>query len=75
MKEFAAVTSIEFSPIAPYDFAVSSSTRVQIYSADRCNVKKSVTRFKDLAYGSLSSPPYLKGSLLLKKKKTKKKYE
>ena len=51
VKEFAAVSSIGFSPVSPHDFAVSSSTRVQIYSADRCTVKRSLTRFKDVAYG------------------------
>ena len=50
VKEFAAVTGIDFNPVAPHDFAVSSSTRVQIYGADRCTVKKSITRFTDLAY-------------------------
>ncbi|TPX56790.1 hypothetical protein PhCBS80983_g04273 [Powellomyces hirtus] len=50
LKEFAAVTSIHFSPVAPYDFAVTSSTRVQIYSTSTHSVKKTISRFKDTAY-------------------------
>lgn len=53
-KEYAAVTSIDVCPAAPHDFAVCSSTRVQIYNSDRCTVKKNITRFKDVAYGRLS---------------------
>ncbi|CAI2179637.1 19780_t:CDS:10 [Funneliformis geosporum] len=50
-KEIASVTSIHFSPIAPHDFAVTSSTRVQIYSPkNKYQVTKSISRFHDIAY-------------------------
>jgi len=90
VKEFASVTSIDFSKTEPHDFAVTSSTRVwrpplpaalmspschyfgqagtlsdliqgcsirlllklqvQIYSPHTNTVKKTFSRFKDLAY-------------------------
>ncbi|KAF9412595.1 snoRNA-binding rRNA-processing protein [Podila epigama] len=50
VKEFAAVSSIHFSETAPYDFAVTASTRVQIYSSKTHQVKKTISRFKDVAY-------------------------
>lgn len=52
VKEFDAVTHISFSGTRPHDFAVTSSTRVQIYSAVNQAVKKTVSRFKDVAYGA-----------------------
>ncbi|GJJ70168.1 U3 small nucleolar RNA-associated protein 15 [Entomortierella parvispora] len=50
VKEFAAVSSIHFSETNPYDFAVTASTRVQIYSSKTHQVKKTISRFKDVAY-------------------------
>ncbi|KAK9712599.1 U3 small nucleolar RNA-associated protein 15 [Basidiobolus ranarum] len=50
IKEYASVTSINFSPVAPYDFAVTSSARVQVYSSKTHSVKKTISRFKDTAY-------------------------
>ncbi|KAJ3020066.1 snoRNA-binding rRNA-processing protein [Thoreauomyces humboldtii] len=50
LKEFAAVSSIHFSPLSPHDFAVTSSTRVQVYSTSTHSVKKTISRFKDTAF-------------------------
>ncbi|KAI8823023.1 WD40-repeat-containing domain protein [Fimicolochytrium jonesii] len=50
LKEYAAVTSIHFSATRPHDFAVTSSTRVQVYSPSTHAVKKTISRFKDTAY-------------------------
>ncbi|RIB22952.1 WD40-repeat-containing domain protein [Gigaspora rosea] len=50
LSEIASVTSIKFSPIQPFDFAVTSSTRVQIYSTQTYKVKKTISRFNDIAY-------------------------
>ncbi|TPX49459.1 hypothetical protein SeMB42_g01569 [Synchytrium endobioticum] len=50
VKEYAAVTDIQFSPTAPYDFAVTSSTRVQVYSSVTNTVRKTISRFKETAY-------------------------
>jgi len=52
VKEFAAVTSIDFCKTEPHDFAVTSSTRVQIYSAHTNSIKKTISRFKDVAYSA-----------------------
>ncbi|CAG8653557.1 9216_t:CDS:2, partial [Paraglomus brasilianum] len=48
-KEVASVTSIHFSPIHQHDFAVTASTRIQIYSSIN-GVKKTISRFKDVVY-------------------------
>ncbi|KAI8992653.1 WD40-repeat-containing domain protein [Pilobolus umbonatus] len=50
IKEFGSVTSINFSPVSPYDFAVTASTRVQVYSSKTHQPKKTISRFKDIAY-------------------------
>ncbi|PKY37387.1 WD40 repeat-like protein [Rhizophagus irregularis] len=50
LKEIASVTSICFSPLAPYNFAVTSSTHVQVYSSKNYQVTKSISRFNDIAY-------------------------
>ncbi|KAL2312303.1 U3 snoRNP protein Utp15 [Schizosaccharomyces pombe] len=49
-KEYSAITSIHFSAESPYDFAVTSGARVQIYGASSRSVKKTIARFKDTAY-------------------------
>ncbi|ORX62440.1 WD40 repeat-like protein [Hesseltinella vesiculosa] len=50
IKEYGSIPSIYFSPVAPHDFVVTSSTRVQVYSAKTHQPKKTISRFKDLAY-------------------------
>lgn len=52
IKEYASVTHIHFSPVSPHDFAVSSSTRVQIYSARTRTVAKTISRFTDVTYAA-----------------------
>lgn len=49
-KQIAPATHIEFSPVEPHDFAVTASTRVAIYSAQSDQVKKTISRFTDIAY-------------------------
>ncbi|KAJ3285149.1 snoRNA-binding rRNA-processing protein [Rhizoclosmatium sp. JEL0117] len=56
MKEYASVTHVEFAPTRPHDFAVTSSTRVQIYSCSTHTVKKTLSRFKDVAYSGSFRP-------------------
>ncbi|RKP33856.1 WD40-repeat-containing domain protein, partial [Dimargaris cristalligena] len=46
IKEFATVNSLCFSPAAPHDLIVASSSRVQIYDRSTCELKKSIARFK-----------------------------
>mmetsp|Transcript_26592 Transcript_26592/g.52409 ORF Transcript_26592/g.52409 Transcript_26592/m.52409 type:complete len:538 (-) Transcript_26592:185-1798(-) len=49
-KANARITNIEFCPTAPYDFAVTCSTRVDVYNHGSCTLKKSISRFQDIAY-------------------------
>uniref|UniRef100_A0A3P8PD45 U3 small nucleolar RNA-associated protein 15 homolog n=1 Tax=Astatotilapia calliptera TaxID=8154 RepID=A0A3P8PD45_ASTCA len=50
IKEFGAVTSIDFSPVTPHNFAVTAFTRIHIYGPFSQEPVKSFTRFKDTAY-------------------------
>lgn len=52
VKEHNAVTHIEFNPMSPYDFAVTSSTRVQLFSSRTRQVIKTFSRFKDVVYSA-----------------------
>ncbi len=51
-KGYAPVHSIEFCPSAPHDFAVTNSTRVQIYGSKNKQVKRTISRFKDIVYSA-----------------------
>lgn len=44
------VNHIDFSPVAPYHFAVSSGTNVVLYSGETRQKIKSFSRFLDIAY-------------------------
>lgn len=46
----ALISHIEFSAVAPYDCAVTSSTRVEIVDVAGACVKKTISRFKDVAF-------------------------
>eukprot|EP00052_Salpingoeca_macrocollata_P021387 m.183248 g.183248 ORF g.183248 m.183248 type:complete len:497 (+) comp21517_c1_seq2:131-1621(+) len=61
VKEYSAISSINFCPVAPFDFAVCSSTRVQLYSTKTNALKRSVSRFKDV----VSCAEYRKDGKLL----------
>lgn len=50
VKEHNAVSHICFNPIAPHDFAITSSTRIQVFSSRTREVTKSFSRFKDTVY-------------------------
>lgn len=50
VKEHNAVSHIAFNPISPYDFAVTSSTRIQVFSSKTREVIKTFSRFKDTVY-------------------------
>ncbi|KAL6042734.1 U3 small nucleolar RNA-associated protein 15 [Balamuthia mandrillaris] len=52
LKQHAAVTHVEFSPVEPYNCAVTSSTRVQIFSPTTHTITKTISRFKDIAYSA-----------------------
>ncbi|KAK6197494.1 UTP15 C terminal-domain-containing protein [Scheffersomyces amazonensis] len=50
IKENHPITHIHFNPVSPYDFAVASSTRIQIFSSKTRQVIKTFSRFKDVVY-------------------------
>uniref|UniRef100_A0A3P8ZHS2 U3 small nucleolar RNA-associated protein 15 homolog n=1 Tax=Esox lucius TaxID=8010 RepID=A0A3P8ZHS2_ESOLU len=50
VKEFGAITNIDFSPLAPHNYAVTASTRIHIYGPFSQEPVKTFTRFKDTAY-------------------------
>lgn len=50
IKEFGAITNIDFSPVAPYNFAVTAFTRIHIYGPFSQEPVKTFTKFKDNAY-------------------------
>ncbi|CAL9730445.1 U3 small nucleolar RNA-associated protein 15 [Monosporozyma unispora] len=52
VKEHNAVTHIAFNPTSPHDFAVTSSTRVQLFSSKTRQVVKTFSRFKDIVYSA-----------------------
>lgn len=52
-RQIAGVTCINFCPEPPHDFAVTSSTRVHIYDGKSCQLKKTITKFKDVAYSGV----------------------
>lgn len=47
IKENHPITQIDFNPQSPHDFAVCSSTRIQIFSSKTRQVIKTFSRFKD----------------------------
>lgn len=51
VKDFGPIDYIDFSPANPEYFAVSCSSRVQIYSTVNNEVVKSLSRFRQAAYG------------------------
>eukprot|EP01135_Chromosphaera_perkinsii_P008669 Nk52_evm2s1444 gene=Nk52_evmTU2s1444 len=50
VKEFGPISHLEFSPVAPHDFAVTSSSRLQVYNPNTNTVKKTIARFNGNAY-------------------------
>jgi len=45
-KEYGAITHVEFCPSSPYDFAVTNSTRVQIYDSRSLQISRTLQRFQ-----------------------------
>ncbi|NXT23164.1 UTP15 protein, partial [Syrrhaptes paradoxus] len=52
IKEFGAVNKIDFSPVPPYNYAVTASSRIHIYGRYSQEPIKTFSRFKDAAYGA-----------------------
>lgn len=51
IKEYGAIDYIDFSPLPPYNFAVTCSVRVQIYNPLTKLVLKNISAFQKQAYG------------------------
>ncbi|XP_071100643.1 U3 small nucleolar RNA-associated protein 15 homolog [Haliotis cracherodii] len=49
-KEYGAITDIDFSPTEPYNYAVTNSTRVQIYSSQTNQITRTLNRFREVAH-------------------------
>lgn len=49
IKEYAPITSINFSNSNPSRYAVTSATRVQVYNPKSNQLTKTISRFKDVA--------------------------
>ncbi|OQS04274.1 U3 small nucleolar RNA-associated protein [Thraustotheca clavata] len=52
LPQVAAVTAIDSNPVAPFDFAAATSTRVQLYSTSTNDIKKTYSRFHDIVYSA-----------------------
>ncbi|KFP02742.1 U3 small nucleolar RNA-associated protein 15, partial [Calypte anna] len=50
IKEFGAINKIDFSPVAPYNYAVTASSRIHIYGRYSQEPIKTFSRFRDAAY-------------------------
>ncbi|XP_067928727.1 U3 small nucleolar RNA-associated protein 15 homolog [Watersipora subatra] len=51
-KEYGPITDVQFSPTEPYQYAVTSSTRVQIYSCETNQIVKTFSKFKEVVHCS-----------------------
>jgi U3 small nucleolar RNA-associated protein 15 len=52
LQQYAAVTCIDFCPVSPNDFVVTSSAKAQVFDAKTNEVRKSLNRFKEVAYSA-----------------------
>lgn len=52
VKEHASVTSINFSPAEPYEFAVTTGGKVNIYSSADGHVARTISKFEEAAYSA-----------------------
>ncbi len=49
-KQHNKITDIEFCPLKPYDFAVTTSTRVLLFDSLTGAVRRTISRFSEVAY-------------------------
>lgn len=49
IKSYAPIASVSFSQTTPYRYAVTSGTRIQIYSSKTNRVIKTISKFKETA--------------------------
>ncbi|KAF8055723.1 utp15 [Scenedesmus sp. PABB004] len=55
-KQFGPVTHVDFCPTYPHHFAVTASTRVIIYDGLTRQVRRTIGRFKDVAFSGTFRP-------------------
>ncbi|KIY97585.1 U3 small nucleolar RNA-associated protein 15-like protein [Monoraphidium neglectum] len=51
-KQIGGVSHIDFCPQQPYHYAITASTRVIVYDGQTRQVRRTIARFKDKAYGA-----------------------
>lgn len=51
VKEFGPIDCIDFSPVEPYNFAVTCSVRLQVYNPITKLITRTFSKFKEAAYG------------------------
>uniref|UniRef100_A0A8D8MI81 U3 small nucleolar RNA-associated protein 15 homolog n=1 Tax=Cacopsylla melanoneura TaxID=428564 RepID=A0A8D8MI81_9HEMI len=51
LKEFAGIDHVSFSKVDPYYFAITSSAKVQVYNPITKLVYKTLSKFREAAYG------------------------
>ncbi|KAG9399496.1 snoRNA-binding rRNA-processing protein [Aphanomyces cochlioides] len=52
LKQVAMISSIEANPAAPHEFAIATSTRVQLYSTTANEIVRTFSRFNDVVYAA-----------------------
>ncbi|ESP00218.1 hypothetical protein LOTGIDRAFT_226017 [Lottia gigantea] len=52
VKEYGAITHINFCPVSPNYLAVTCSARIQIYSPQTCQIVRTISRFKEAAHSA-----------------------
>ncbi|CAH0487458.1 unnamed protein product [Peronospora farinosa] len=50
LQQVGPVTYIDVSPVAPYQVAITSSTRIHLYSTTTSEIIKTFSRFRDVVY-------------------------
>ena len=53
IKSYAPIVAVSFSQTTPYRYAVTSGTRIQIYSSKTNRVIKTISKFKETARGGV----------------------
>lgn len=51
VKEFGAITALDFAPNEPFNLALTCSTKVQLYDSLGRKPTHSISRYKKSAYG------------------------
>ena len=55
VEHSARVSHLHFSPVFPFDLAVTASNKVTLYDMAQVTVRKTLSRFRDSAYSDYRS--------------------